>query len=112
MATKEKNKSFGSKLLKSMEQAALHAEGKKSLNSEVLELPDEPPKYSKNQIKRIREKLLNVSQPVFAKYIGCSPSAVKKWETGENNPPPAARRLLQVLEKNPNIFLSTIFKKS
>ncbi len=66
---------------------------------EFDELCLEPAKaLSKSAIKklRLREK---VSQPVFAMYLNVSPSAVKKWETGEKNPSGAALRLLRVVEK-------------
>ena len=46
---------------------------------------------------RLRE---HVSQPVFAMLLNASPSAVKKWETGENEPSGAALRLLQIIDKN------------
>lgn len=46
---------------------------------------------------RLREQ---VSQPVFAMLLNVSPSAVKKWETGENFPSGAALRLLEIISKN------------
>ncbi len=50
-------------------------------------------------IKRVRLNA-HISQPVFAMLLNVSPSAVKKWETGENEPSGAALRLLQVIDKN------------
>lgn len=99
---------FGELLIESMKQARDHAQGKITLTEERMELPDEPPIYSKLQIKHIREKLLKVSQPVFAVILGCSASAIKSWERGENTPNGLARRLLQVIEKNPVNFLKSI----
>lgn len=100
---------FGDLLIESMTQARDHSRGKISLDEERLELPDEPPVYSKLQIKHIREKLLKVSQPVFAALLGCSASAIKSWERGENTPNGLARRLLQLIERNPAHFLKSIF---
>lgn len=59
-------------------------------------------KMKKMLPKDIKKVRLNahVSQPVFARLLNVSPSAVKKWETGENEPSGAALRLLQVIDKN------------
>jgi putative transcriptional regulator len=99
---------FGELLLKSSEEALLHSQGKVSLNSETLELPKEPPQYSKSHIKEIRERILKVSQPVFASILACSDSAVKSWERGENTPSGTTRRLLQLIENDPEFFLKSI----
>lgn len=99
---------FGEMLLDSARDARDFSEGKITLLTEQLELPDEPPVYSKFQIKRIREKILKVSQPVFASMLGCSPSSIKSWERGENTPNGLARRLLQLIESNPASFLKSI----
>ena len=99
---------FGDLLLASANQALDHARGKVTLKSEKLELPKGPPAFSKSRIKKIREQVLKVSQPVFAKILACSPSAVKSWERGENTPNGATRRLLQLIENDPVHFLEMI----
>ena len=99
---------FAELLLTSAEEALEHAKGKITLKSETLELPEEPPAYSKTKIKRIREKVLEVSQPVFASILACSPSTVKAWERGENTPGGSIRRLLQIIERDPSHFLKSI----
>ena len=99
---------FGDLLLSSANEALDHARGKVTLSSESLELPAEPPKYSKTRIKKIREQILEVSQPVFATILACSPSAVKSWERGENTPNGATRRLLQLIESDPAHFLKLL----
>ena len=111
MNTKKRNHDFdniGDLLLESVGQALEHAEGKITLKTETLSLPPRPPQYNKVKIKKIREKLLEVSQPVFAAILGVSPSAVKSWERGENIPNGAIRRLLQVIEQDPAYFLESI----
>ncbi|MCT4640837.1 MAG: hypothetical protein N4A33_00980 [Bacteriovoracaceae bacterium] len=99
---------FSELLLASMDQAVDHAKEKLTLKTETLELPSEPPKYSKSKIKKIREEILKVSQPVFASILACSPSAIKSWERGDNKPNGAARRLLQLIESNPTQFIESI----
>ena len=102
---------FGDLLLESMEQVLDHAKGKITLKSERLELPHDPPLFSKTRIKNIREKLMKVSQPVFASILGCTASAVKSWEQGENKPNGSTRRLLELIEKDRKHFLDLILGK-
>ncbi|MFT6633966.1 MAG: putative transcriptional regulator [Bacteriovoracaceae bacterium] len=99
---------FAEILLGSMSEAVEHAQGKVTLKSETLELPSEPPVYTKSKIKRIREEILKVSQPVFASILACSPSAIKAWERGDNKPNGVARRLLQIIESDPSKFIKNI----
>lgn len=54
-------------------------------------------KLSADEVKRIRLKT-RASQPVFAKFLNVSPSAVKQWETGERQPSGASLRLLQLID--------------
>jgi putative transcriptional regulator len=56
-------------------------------------------KMKPKDVKKVRLRE-HVSQPVFAMLLNVSPSAVKKWETGENEPSGAALRLLQIIDKN------------
>lgn len=50
------------------------------------------------EIKALREKL-NVSQPVFARYLNTSVSTVQKWETGVKRPGGLSLKLLRVVQK-------------
>ncbi|HCU05642.1 MAG: transcriptional regulator [Gammaproteobacteria bacterium GWE2_42_36] len=55
-------------------------------------------KMKSKDIKRIRlqEK---ISQPVLARYLNVSASAVKHWESGDKNPSGAALKLLNLIEQ-------------
>ena len=55
-------------------------------------------KMKPSDVKKVRLRE-HISQPVFAMLLNVSPSAVKKWETGENVPSGAALRLLQIIDK-------------
>lgn len=55
-------------------------------------------KYSNIQIKKIRNDA-NMTQRVFANYMGVSPKTVEAWEIGINKPTGPACRLLSLLEK-------------
>ncbi len=99
---------FANIIDESLSEALAHAEGKITLKSEFLEIPQEPPLYTKTRIKKIRENILKVSQPVFAMLLACSTSCVRSWERGENKPDGTARRLLQLIENDPKHFLELI----
>ncbi|MBF0361969.1 MAG: helix-turn-helix domain-containing protein [Oligoflexia bacterium] len=116
MNTKKRTKKVTSKnffdtLKTSVEEGVKHAKGLVSLKTETLELPDTPPTYSVSEIKKLRKEL-NVSQPVFASYLGCTPQTVKGWEQGRIKPSAPTRRLLQVLSSAPNIVIGAIFGSS
>ncbi len=58
------------------------------------------------QIAGIRSSL-NASQGVFASYLGVSKAAVVAWEYGIRQPSGAARKLLSIASKNPEILVET-----
>ncbi|HCT5878201.1 DNA-binding transcriptional regulator [Morganella morganii] len=61
----------------------------------ISELHDLQP----SEIKELREKL-NVSQPVFARYLNTSVSTVQKWESGAKRPCGLSLKLLTVVQKH------------
>jgi putative transcriptional regulator len=58
-----------------------------------------PSEIKPAQIKHLREKN-HVSQPVFARYLNTSESAVKQWETGAKKPSGTALKLLAIVQKH------------
>lgn len=50
-------------------------------------------------VKRIRQAA-NVSQEVFARYLGTNKSTVQKWESAGNRPSAMAQRLLHAVDKH------------
>lgn len=54
-------------------------------------------KYDNKQIKTIRNSV-NMTQALFAEYIGVSPKTVEAWENGKNHPTGSACRLISMLE--------------
>ena len=81
-----------------------HERGKLDLRTTKMEIPEPPPELSKKKIKLLRENVLGISQPLFARVLGVSPSAVKSWEQGDKKPSGTARRLMQLFEHDPEIF--------
>ena len=82
--------------------SALHRVG--VIDKETMRSFDEsciatPAPLKPQQIKQLRLRL-NVSQPVFARYLNTSESTVEKWETGAKRPSGMALKLLSVARKH------------
>lgn len=54
--------------------------------------------YGPAEIKALRRRL-NVSQPVFAAYLGVRKGTVAGWEQGEKKPGGSALRLLSIADR-------------
>jgi len=59
--------------------------------------------YSNNEIKEIRTKQ-KMTQKLFAEAIGVSVKTVEAWEAGTNSPSGAASRMLELLNRDNNLF--------
>ena len=55
--------------------------------------------FQPGEIKALRDQL-NVSQPVFARYLNTSVSTVQKWESGAKRPGGLALKLLNIVQKH------------
>lgn len=55
--------------------------------------------FQPGEIKALRDQL-NVSQPVFARYLNTSVSTVQKWESGAKRPGGLALKLLTIMQKH------------
>lgn len=103
-----KKSKLGQNLITAMNEALAHRRGEITLRTTEGELPEEPPVWSKEEIARLRRDKLQVSQPIFASYLGVSPGALKAWEQGSKKPSGAARRLLQVVANDPKAFFDAV----
>ena len=63
--------------------------------------------FSKEEIKAIRYKT-NLPQTGFAELLGVSSRSVEAWEAGTRKPTGTAKRLFQLIEKDPNIISAII----
>ena len=63
-----------------------------------------PAPLKPKEIVGIRSSL-NASQAVFASYLGVSKAAVVAWEYGQRKPSGAARKLLSIARKNPEVLV-------
>lgn len=106
-----KKTKLGQELIQGMMEIVAHQEGKITLRTTQIEMPEPPPELSKKDVSNIRVKRLHMSQGAFAKLLGVSVRVVQSWEQGEKKPSGAARRLLQVAEKSPDTLLSAASTK-
>src|SRR5579862_3336473 len=60
----------------------------------------QPRDYKPEMVKEIR-RILRMSQPVFAQFLGVSASAVKSWEQGANPVPGVACRFFDEIRQKP-----------
>src|SRR3989338_1937975 len=100
MAKKARRPLF-SRLKGSLEKARRFTAGKLTLKT--FTVPEPPPNYTADRISRIR-KSLHMSQSVIARVLNTSTKTVQSWEQGLRQPTQAAQRLLEVLEKQPEII--------
>lgn len=108
MATKTKKQkvtsgNFGSMLLASVEEGLKHTRGELDLRETVARIAPNPPSYSSAAIKNIRSKY-HLTQDLLAQLLGVKSAAVKHWEQGLRKPSASARRILQIIETNPDVI--------
>lgn len=101
MTTKRKYKSEAFEAIHASASALLQAG---AIDKATMRSFDEsclvaPPALEPRQIKVLRESL-QVSQPVFARYLNTSESTVEKWESGAKRPSGMALKLLAVVKKH------------
>lgn len=60
------------------------------------------PSYKAERIKDIRNKI-GLSQSAFSSVIGVSKKTVEAWEAGRCIPQGPAQRMLELIDKKPNI---------
>jgi putative transcriptional regulator len=61
----------------------------------------EPGKHTARSVCEIRRSL-NVSQGVFARFLGVTPGTVQAWEQGRRKPLGTARRFLDEIGRDPD----------
>ena len=68
-----------------------------------VELELEPRSFTAEEVRALRE-VFRASQTVFAKLLGVKPSTLRNWEQGRQTPPAVGRRLMEVMEEDPDRF--------
>jgi putative transcriptional regulator len=86
-------------LLKSLDEARAIKAGKRKPSRVIA--------FDPIQIKVVRRRL-HVSQSQFAHLIGVSAATLRNWEQGRTYPEGAARALLKVAAKRPELVLDAL----
>jgi len=87
------------KIMAGLNEAVEHAEGKRKLQEVTLTV--QPLKtYKPQEIKAIRQSI-GASQSLFAGIMGVSIKTVEAWEAGRNQPEGPSRRLLAMIQSDP-----------
>jgi putative transcriptional regulator len=91
---------FGKELIRSMRQAAAHAQGRavRAMRVTALELPD---------VKAIRKKL-RMSQQDFALAYRIPLATVKNWEQGRRTPDAPAAAYLLAIRRRPKEVMDAV----
>ena len=88
------SKAFES-MMRGAEEALRHAEGQNIGTIHKIMIPD-------HDVRKIRLKT-GLSQSQFADSIGVTKSSLQNWEQGKRKPLGAARVLLALLDRDPEI---------
>lgn len=91
---------FGRELIASMQEAVAIVRGEKE--PARIHLPP-----GAVDVRALRERL-GVSRPAFAERFGLAVAAVRDWEQGLRRPDPAARVLLMVISRNPDVVAEAV----
>ena len=83
----------------------------KGITVRELSIVDPVPEMTPAELLAVRQ-LLNLSQPLFADFIGSSASAVRAWERGAKVPTPMARRFLDAIRSDPEYWRKRLFASS
>lgn len=98
-----KKKRIVNDLLQSLQEAAAMEKGQLSGRETIRKLSRPAPKWTKKEIKKLREEVFHMSQPLFASLLNVKPANVRAWEQGQRTPDGAAARLLEILSKDSHI---------
>jgi len=93
-------------IMKGLEQIAAYKRGDKTkCRVRVVTIPDIEPltEFPKEKIKEIRLKN-NFTQEHFSEVLGVTKKSVEAWETGKRKPTGTAKRLFQLIEKDPAVI--------
>ena len=93
-------KELFAELKESLGEVLDHAQGKITLKTKNVPIPDPPKAIPAKDIVRIRRSL-GVSQGVFARVLGVARDTEISWEQGRRTPSGPALRLLEIAERHP-----------
>ncbi len=87
-----------------LEEMVRSLETGQKLTCRTIRLPEAPPAIGGEQIAKLRQEKLHLSQHVFASVLNVSLKTVQAWEQGRNVPCGPALRLLWLLTASPEML--------
>jgi putative transcriptional regulator len=98
------NKALFTELTESLGEVLEHAQGKITLKTTSIPIPELPKVRPAKDIVRIRKRL-GVSQAIFARVLGVARDTEISWEQGRRTPSGSALRLLEIADRNPEYLV-------
>ncbi len=90
------------KIMRGLKEIRAYQEGELKVRTRTLKI--EPTRtYSAKKVKSLRQGL-KLPQTAFASVCGVSNKTVEAWESGRNTPSGSARRLFELIEKDPTVL--------
>lgn len=86
-------------IMQGLEEAIAYNEGKIKARTKTMSISPVPD-FEATEIKNIRNEL-EMTQVLFAGFMGVSTKTVEAWEAGRNMPDGPARRILSMLKADP-----------
>ncbi len=101
----------GSKIVSAFEEAAdvLRSGGSSEsrLTVRTYRADFDRPTYGPDDVRRVRD-LLEMSQVVFARFLGVGPNTIRSWEQGTRPPSAIARRFMGEIENDPEYWRNRV----
>jgi putative transcriptional regulator len=111
-------RNIGNEIIEGLQQALAFERGqldvrvvKRPINARTATAAPAPD-YKPDEIAEIRRTKLHLSQSVFARVFNVNPETAKSWEQGKAPPTGSAKRLLQIAESHPELFLELVVLKT
>lgn len=95
-----KKRSLFAELAEGFEALADAREGKQTLRTHAVQIRPAP-EVTADELLALRERL-NLSRPVFARYLRTNPRTLENWEQGRAKPNAQAALLIRLVEKFPD----------
>lgn len=92
-----------------LKEAVEYEKGNLKARKQVIRI-NPVPHYKSEKIKQIRAKT-GLSQIAFSSLLGVSVKTVEAWESGRNIPQGPAQRMLELIEKEPEMIKKHILKE-
>ncbi|MCB9766876.1 MAG: type II toxin-antitoxin system MqsA family antitoxin [Candidatus Omnitrophica bacterium] len=94
---------FFQRLKEGLEDGISFAKGEqKDLVTHEVTVPSPAPEFTPKQVRDLRKRLQMTSE-TFARTLNVSSNTLRLWESGKAKPSSPALRLLQIIDKEPDM---------